>query len=178
MTNSPRAEVKTASASSLHVSARLGWDELLRARQTWREEKRTVVWTNGCFDLLHVGHVRNLRAARALGDVLVVGVNSDQSVRALKGSDRPIQAEADRAEILSAFGCVDWVVIFDDPTPEAAIARLRPDVCCKGEDYAPGCGKSVPEAELMTALGGRMFYLPLVGGRSTSAILRRMQHKT
>lgn len=175
MTNSPHTEFKTASTGCLEVSARPGWDELLQARQAWRDEDKTVVWTNGCFDLLHVGHVRNLQAARVLGDVLVVGVNSDRSVRALKGPGRPIQGEADRAEILAALGCVDWVVVFDEPTPEAAIASLRPDVCCKGEDYAPGCGKAVPEAELMASLGGRMFYLPLVGGCSTSSILRRMR---
>jgi rfaE bifunctional protein nucleotidyltransferase chain/domain len=135
----------------------------------------TVVWTNGCFDLLHVGHVRCLQACRALGDVLVVGVNSDRSVRALKGQGRPIQTVEDRVEILAALRCVDRVLVFDEPTPEAAIARLSPDICCKGEDYAPGRGKSVPEAELVASLGGRMVYLPLVEGRSTSRILRRMR---
>jgi rfaE bifunctional protein nucleotidyltransferase chain/domain len=151
------------------------WDDLLRLRELWRSQRRTVVWTNGCFDLLHVGHVRSLQAARALGDVLVVGINSDNSVRALKGPDRPVQSQADRAEILAALGCVDRVIIFDEPTPEAAIARLQPNICCKGADYAPGCGNPVPEAGLVSSLGGRMVFLPLVNGQSTSAILRRVR---
>jgi rfaE bifunctional protein nucleotidyltransferase chain/domain len=151
------------------------WDELSRLRQKWRAEGKTVVWTNGCFDLIHVGHIRNLQACRALGDVLVVGVNSDRSVRMLKGEDRPVQSQEDRTEILSALRCVDKVVVFDESTPESAIARLTPDVCCKGDDYAPGRGKSVPEAELVVALGGQMVYLPFVRGRSTSAILQRIR---
>ena len=156
-------------------SIQTDWDELCGLRKAWRAQGKTVVWTNGCFDLLHVGHVRNLQACRELGNLLVVGVNSDHSVRTLKGQGRPVQAVEDRVEILSALRCVDKVVVFDGPTPEEAIARLRPDLCCKGEDYAPGRGKSVPEAELVTSFGGRMVYLPLVQDRSTSSILRRIR---
>src|SRR5262244_600413 len=96
-------------------------DELLRLREQCRQEGRTVVWTNGCFDLLHVGHVRNLRAARALGDVLVVGVNDDASVRRLKGPRRPILPAAERVELLAALACVDAVVLFGEDTPAAAL---------------------------------------------------------
>src|SRR6516164_3316281 len=101
------------------------WEALDSLRQRYRSEGKTVVWTNGCFDLLHVGHVRNLQAARALGDVLVVGLNSDRSVRQLKGPERPIVPAAERAEILAALECVDHVVIFEESTPEASLARLK-----------------------------------------------------
>src|SRR6202007_955821 len=110
----------------------LSWDRLLEWRARARRGKKPVVWTNGCFDLLHVGHVRNLQAARALGDVLVVGVNSDASVRRLKGPSRPLVPDRERAEILAALECVDHILIFDEPTPEAALARFQPEVHCKG----------------------------------------------
>src|SRR5271165_6836875 len=102
--------------------------ELLRARERARAEARTVVWTNGCFDLLHVGHLRSLQAARALGDLLVVGVNSDASIRRLKGPQRPLVPLAERVELLCGLACVDHVIPFDELTPEAALARLQPDV--------------------------------------------------
>jgi rfaE bifunctional protein nucleotidyltransferase chain/domain len=153
----------------------LDWDQLLARRAKWREHGATVVWTNGCFDLLHAGHLRSLRAARAEGDALVVGVNSDASVRGLKGPDRPIIPEAERAEIVAALECVDAVVIFDEPTPEAALARLRPDVHCKGADYAPPHGKPIPEAAIVAGYGGRIAFLPLVPGVSTTDRLRRIR---
>src|SRR5690348_9449394 len=120
------------------------WDALLPWREAARRDGRTVVWTNGCFDLLHVGHLRNLQAARALGDALVVGINDDASVRRLKGPGRPIVPAAERAEMVAALACVDAVVLFGEDTPETALARLRPDVHCKGADYAPPDGKPVP----------------------------------
>jgi rfaE bifunctional protein nucleotidyltransferase chain/domain len=132
------------------------------------------VWTNGCFDLLHVGHVRSLQAARRLGDVLIVGVNSDASVRQLKGTGRPILPAEERAELLSALACVDYVVIFDELTPEAALARLQPDVHCKGADYALPHGKPIPEAALVESYGGRVEFLPLVPGTSTSDLIQRI----
>src|SRR3954466_10583093 len=97
---------------------------LLAARASWRQAGRTVVWTNGCFDLLHAGHVRSLRAAASLGDILVVGLNSDSSVRRLKGPGRPVLPAAERAEILAALECIDHVLVFDDLTPEAVLAQL------------------------------------------------------
>jgi rfaE bifunctional protein nucleotidyltransferase chain/domain len=149
------------------------WSPLLEWRERMRRERKIVVWTNGCFDLLHVGHVRSLQAARALGDALVVGVNDDGSVRRLKGPSRPIVPEAERAEMLAALACVDAVVLFGEDTPAAALARLRPDIHCKGADYTPPEGKPVPEAAVVAAYGGRVEFLPLVAGRSTSELARR-----
>jgi D-beta-D-heptose 7-phosphate kinase / D-beta-D-heptose 1-phosphate adenosyltransferase len=123
----------------------------------------TVVATGGCFDLLHVGHLATLRAARALGDCLIVCVNSDDSVRRLKGQDRPLTGEADRARLLGALDCVDAVVIFDEPTPETVLDRLRPDIWVKGGDYGV-----LPEAGLVSAWGGRSVIVPYVDGRSTT----------
>ena len=143
--------------------------------QGHRAAGRTVVWTNGCFDLLHVGHVRSLRAARALGDVLIVGVNSDASVKQLKGPDRPLVPAAERAEIIAALACVDHVLVFDDLTPEAVLERLQPEVHCKGADYAPPDGKPIPEAWVVASYGGRIAFLPLVPGRSTSDLARRLE---
>src|SRR5438132_6831115 len=125
------------------------WEALLHPREHFRAEGSRFVWTNGCFDLLHVGHVRNLQAARALGDVLVVGVNSDDSVRALKGPDRPILSQLERVEMLAALECVHYVTVFSESTPEAVISGLKPDIHCKGAEYAPPNGRPVPEADLV-----------------------------
>src|SRR5690606_7077417 len=113
-------------------------DDLLAHRERWRSEGKTVVWTNGCFDLLHIGHLRSLEGARAQGDVLVVGVNDDASVRELKGPDRPAVPEDERLELVAALKPVDHVVVLRATTPVDAIARLQPDIHCKGADYAPG----------------------------------------
>jgi rfaE bifunctional protein nucleotidyltransferase chain/domain len=152
----------------------VGLGPLLELRARWRDAGKTVVWTNGCFDVLHVGHVRSLEAARAQGEVLVVGVNGDASVRRNKGAGRPVVAEHERAEMVAALGCVDSVVLFDEPTPEGVLDRLRPDVHCKGADYAPPGGKPVPEARLVESYGGRVVYLPLVPGRSTTDLIARV----
>jgi rfaE bifunctional protein nucleotidyltransferase chain/domain len=128
----------------------------------------TVVATGGCFDIVHAGHVRTLQGARALGDCLVVLLNSDRSVRRLKGRDRPVVTEDDRAAVLQALGCVDAVVIFDEDTPEAALERVRPDVFVKGGDYAVG---DLPETEVMARWNGQVVILPYVQGRSTTRIL-------
>lgn len=129
----------------------------------------TVVATGGCFDVLHAGHVQGLRAARALGDALVVLLNSDASVRRLKGPGRPVQTDRDRAQVLLALDAVDAVVIFDEDEPSAALDRIRPDVWAKGADYA---GTVLPEADLVRSWGGRVQLLPLLPGRSTTAILK------
>jgi rfaE bifunctional protein nucleotidyltransferase chain/domain len=155
----------------------VGWDALLSLRECWGAQGWTVVWTNGCFDLLHVGHVRCLSAGRALGDVLVVGLNSDASVRALKGAGRPIMPEAERAEVLAALECVDYVILFGETTPEVALGRLRPDIHCKGADYAPPHGKPIPQARVVQAYGGRVAFLPLAPTASTSDIVRRILGK-
>jgi D-beta-D-heptose 7-phosphate kinase/D-beta-D-heptose 1-phosphate adenosyltransferase len=149
---------------------------LLRARERAKAEGRTVVWTNGCFDLLHVGHLWSLRAAKSHGDLLFVGVNSDASVRGLnKGSGRPVIPESQRAELVASLECVDGVLIFDDPTPEAILGELRPDIHVKGAEYAPPHGRPVPEAPIIASYGGRIEYIPLLPSVSTTAILERVR---
>lgn len=153
-------------------------NDLLRLRQQARAEGWAVVWTNGCFDLLHVGHLRNLQAARRLGEVLVVGVNSDESVRRLnKGPERPIVPAAERAELLAGLECVSYVLVFDEDTPGPVLARLQPDIHCKGADYAPPHGKPIPEAPVVASYGGRIEFLPLVPGVSTTDLVERVRGK-
>ncbi len=170
MPPSPPEARRAAPRESPAAAGNVSRDVLLERREAWRAAGQTVVWTNGVFDLLHVGHVRNLQAAARLGDVLVVGLNSDASVRRLKGSERPFLPAAERAELLAALRGVAAVVVFDEDTPEAALARLRPDVHVKGADYRPPHGKPIPEAATVEAYGGRIAFLPLVPGRSTSAL--------
>jgi D-beta-D-heptose 7-phosphate kinase/D-beta-D-heptose 1-phosphate adenosyltransferase len=148
---------------------------LLEIRARARTAGKKVVWTNGCFDLLHVGHVRNLQSARRLGQMLVVGLNSDASVRGLKGPGRPILPQQDRAEMLAALACVDHVLIFDDPDPIRILSRLQPDIHCKGAEYAPPHGKPIPEADVVASYGGRIEFLPLVPGISTTELVRRIR---
>jgi D-beta-D-heptose 7-phosphate kinase/D-beta-D-heptose 1-phosphate adenosyltransferase len=135
-----------------------------------RPRAGTLVFTNGCFDLLHRGHVEYLFAARALGDALVVGLNTDASVRRLKGEGRPVVQQDDRAFVLAGLGCVDAVTLFDEDTPRELIGALLPDILVKGGDYA--LDSVVGRAEVEAA-GGRVEILPLVPGRSTTAILER-----
>jgi D-beta-D-heptose 7-phosphate kinase/D-beta-D-heptose 1-phosphate adenosyltransferase len=151
------------------------WPELLSARDALRRAGKVVVWTNGCFDLIHPGHVFSLQAARVRGDALVVGLNSDASVRAAKGPTRPILTQDERAAVIAAIECVDYVIVFDEPTPEAALARLRPDVHCKGADYAPPHGRPIPERAVVEGYGGRVEFLPLAPGRSTTDLLERIR---
>ncbi len=149
-------------------------DGLLRLRTAWAAQGKRVVWTNGCFDLLHVGHVRSLRDAKALGDVLVVGINSDASVRAIKGPTRPVVNQDDRAELLSSLEPVDCVTIFDETEPSAILSLVKPDIHCKGAEYADG-KRPVPEREVVEAYGGEVRFLPLHEGRSTTAMLQRAE---
>lgn len=147
---------------------------LVALRQAWAEQHRTVVWTNGCFDVVHIGHVQSLEAARQFGDVLVVGINGDSSVTALKGPGRPLVPADERAALIAALECVDWVVVFDELTPEAILAELRPDVHCKGADYAAS-GKVLPERAIVEGYGGRVEFLPYVPNRSTTALVERLR---
>jgi rfaE bifunctional protein nucleotidyltransferase chain/domain len=133
---------------------------------------RRVVFTNGCFDLLHPGHIRSLEHARSLGDALVVGLNSDASVRQLKGEGRPLIPERERAEILAALECVDSVLIFDDLTPQRVIAALLPDVLVKGGDWP---GDQIVGREEVEAAGGRVVSVPVVAGYSTTEILKQIR---
>ena len=139
----------------------------LRRRAASRVLSQTFVFTNGCFDLIHPGHVALLREARDQGHYLMVGINSDRSARGLKGAGRPVQSEADRAEVLAAMRDVDGVVIFDEETPAKLIAALEPDVLVKGGDYAPD---QVVGRDVVEKRGGRVHIVPLVAGKSSSAL--------
>lgn len=133
---------------------------------------RRVVFSNGCFDLLHPGHIETLEKARNLGNALVVGMNSDRSVREMKGAGRPIVPERERAEVLAALECVDAVLIFDEPTPQEIVAALLPDVLVKGGDWA---GDQIIGREEVEAAGGRVVSVPVVAGYSTSAMLEKIR---
>jgi D-beta-D-heptose 7-phosphate kinase/D-beta-D-heptose 1-phosphate adenosyltransferase len=146
-------------------------EQAARWRAELGEAGRTVVFTNGVFDLLHAGHVELLERAKALGDVLIVGVNTDASTRRLKGERRPLMPEGDRARVLAALAAVDAVVLFDEDTPEALVRRLEPDVLVKGADYAED---NIVGRETVEKRGGRVVRLPLVEGRSTSAIVEEI----
>lgn len=150
----------------------LSQDELLGVREGLRAEGKRFVFTNGVFDLLHVGHVRYLARARSLGDSLAVGINSDRTVRELKGEGRPVINEGERAEILAALRHVTYVTIFDDTSPRSMIARLAPDVLVKGGDYGLD---EIHGREEVEAAGGKVISLPFVEGASTSAIIERMK---
>jgi rfaE bifunctional protein nucleotidyltransferase chain/domain len=150
----------------------LTWNDLLARREAWGKLGRVVVWTNGCFDLLHGGHLASLRAARAFGDILVVGVNGDESVRRLKGAGRPIVGAAQRLEVVAGLDVVDAVVLFEEDTPVRALERLRPDIHCKGADWQ---GKAIPERETVEAYGGRIAFAPLVEGLSTTELAQRIE---
>lgn len=153
-------------------------EALVELRAAWVAEGRTVVLTNGAFDLLHAGHVTYLQAARAMGDVLIVGLNSDASVRAYKGPTRPIVPQAQRAMLLRALRCVEYVTIFETPTATPLVTALRPDVYVKGGDYAHpagGPGTFLPEAAAVLACGGRVELIDYLPGLSTSALLERIR---
>lgn len=154
------------------VSSKLLPLETIRSRlQDLRAAAKTIVFTNGCFDILHVGHVRYLAAARAEGDVLVVGLNSDRSVQAIKGPKRPIVPEAQRAEVLASLGCVDYIVMFDDPDPLRIIQALEPDILVKGQDWSE---ERIVGGGFVKDRGGRVVRVALVPDASTSVIVDRI----
>ncbi|HYP52464.1 MAG TPA: D-glycero-beta-D-manno-heptose 1-phosphate adenylyltransferase [Pyrinomonadaceae bacterium] len=141
-------------------------------RERLRAEGRRLVFTNGCFDILHVGHVRYLSAARRLGDALLVAINSDRSVRELKGAGRPVMSEAERAELLAALAAVDFVTVFDELSPRSLIAEVLPDVLVKGGDYGL---HEIHGREEVEAAGGRVLALPFVEGASTTSVIERIK---
>lgn len=161
--------VRTASSMGKIVSQ----DELVQLTAREKRAGRRVIFTNGCFDLLHPGHVRCLAEARALGDVLVVAVNSDRSVRGNKGPDRPLVPEQDRAEVLAALASVDYVTIFDEPTPRELISRVLPSMLVKGADWGPD---QVAGREEVEAAGGCVVSIPLAPGYSTTNIVQRIRN--
>lgn len=146
----------------------LSLEELLTVRERLRVQGKTVVLTNGIFDLLHAGHVRYLQGAKALGDLLIVGLNSDASTRALKGPKRPLIPQGERAELLAALEVVDYVVLFDELTAERLVTALQPEIYAKGGDWAP---ETLPEAGAVTEYGGRIEILPQLSGRSTQGLI-------
>jgi D-glycero-beta-D-manno-heptose 1-phosphate adenylyltransferase len=148
-------------------------DELVRVAAREKRDGRRVVFTNGCFDLLHPGHVRCLAEARKLGDILIVAVNSDRSVRGNKGPERPLVPQQDRVEVLAALASVDYVAIFDDPTPRELIARVLPSVLVKGADWALD---QVAGREEVEAAGGQVISIPLVQGYSTTSLLEKIRN--
>lgn len=137
---------------------------------TLKAEGKKIVFTNGCFDILHVGHVRYLKEAKALGDILILGLNSDCSVKSLKGSNRPINNESDRAEVLSALKAIDYVVIFDEKTAENIVGEVKPDIYAKGGDYSID---TLPEAKIVAEHGGKTVLLQLVDGKSSTNIINK-----
>jgi D-beta-D-heptose 7-phosphate kinase / D-beta-D-heptose 1-phosphate adenosyltransferase len=160
--------LRGAAGAASEVPAATSWGDALAVVAAVRAAGGTVVATGGCFDLLHPGHIRTLQAARALGDCLVVCLNSDASVRRLKGPGRPVVGEHDRAALLRALRCVDAVLVFEEDTPAEALERLRPDVWAKGGDYA---GRELPEAAVLQRWGGQAVVLPLVDGKSSTRLI-------
>ncbi|HKY29528.1 MAG TPA: D-glycero-beta-D-manno-heptose 1-phosphate adenylyltransferase [Pyrinomonadaceae bacterium] len=150
----------------------LSHEDLIQERARLKAEGKTVVFTNGVFDLLHVGHVRYLAQARGMGDALIVAINSDRSVRELKGNDRPVIVEHERAEIIAALRPVNYVTIFDDVSPRSLITKLLPDVLVKGGDYAPD---EIHGGGEILAVGGKVVSLPFIDGASTTAMIERMR---
>ena len=148
-------------------------DELDNLINKLRSENKTIVTTNGCFDILHVGHVRYLQKAKSFGDVLIVALNSDKSVKSIKGDSRPINNENDRAEVLSALRSVDYVVIFDEDSPVDLLLQIKPDVHTKGADYTI---ETLPEAKEIMAAGGRIEFISFVEGKSTTAVINKMKN--
>lgn len=147
-------------------------DKIKNIAEQLKAEGKTIVFTNGCFDILHAGHVRYLGAARNLGDCLILGLNSDQSVRTLKGPTRPINNQDDRAEVISALSAVDYVVIFEEATAENLVAEIKPTIYVKGGDYNV---KELPEAAIAAQYGGKTILIPEVPGRSSSNIINKIK---
>ena len=151
-------------------------EQLTPLLQQARAQQKRIVFTNGCFDLMHIGHTRYLQAAKALGEILVVGVNSDTSVRSLnKSPDQPIVGESQRAEVLAALGCIDYVVIFTEPDPLKLITEVQPDVLVKGGDWPVD---RIVGREIVEARGGMVKTIPLVPGASTTSLIQRIRTTT
>ncbi len=160
------------SAAKLSMGKIVSQDDLIALITREKRNGRNVVFTNGCFDLLHPGHVRCLAEARALGDVLVVAVNSDRSVRSNKGRERPLVPQQDRAEVLAELSSVDYVTIFDEPTPRELITRVLPNILVKGADWAQN---EVAGREEVEAAGGRVVSIPLAPGYSTTNLIEKIR---
>lgn len=139
-----------------------------------KKQNKKAVFTNGCFDILHIGHVRYLKKSAQFGDILIIGLNSDASVKRLKGESRPINNESDRAELLSELGFVDYVVIFEEDTPANLLDEIKPDIYTKGADYTV---KTLPEAQVVIRNGGKIEFIKLVEGKSTTNVIKKIENK-
>lgn len=149
-------------------------DDLAALLSVLRSVGKTIVFTNGCFDIIHTGHTRYLNQAKAYGDILVIGLNSDSSVRGIKGDKRPINGQEERAETLAALACVDFVTIFDEPDPHKLIAKLQPDVLVKGGDWPV---EKIIGGDIVQARGGRVISVPYIEGNSTTGIIEKILQK-
>jgi rfaE bifunctional protein nucleotidyltransferase chain/domain len=147
-------------------------EELVDLRAKIKAQGQTLVTTNGCFDILHVGHVKYLQKSKEFGDILMVLLNSDKSVRAIKGEGRPVNNENDRAYLLCALNCVDYVVLFDEESPQDLLDNIKPDIHTKGEDYTID---TLPEADVILKNGGRVEFIKFVEGKSTTNILKKLK---
>ncbi|EKE02350.1 MAG: Protein RfaE, protein [uncultured bacterium] len=147
-------------------------DELLQLIQEHKRQGKKIVTTNGCFDIIHVGHVRYLKQARELGDILVVGLNTDESVRKLKGLTRPVNNENDRAEVMAALNPVDYVVLFNEETAVELLGKIKTDIYAKGGDYTLD---TLPETEIVHSNGGKVAFIPFVEGKSTTNIIEKIK---
>jgi len=152
----------------------LSLEEAVKIRKECRRKGKKVVFTNGCFDIIHVGHIRLLKEASKLGDVLIIGLNSDDSVRKIKGPARPINSLSDRAEVLSSIRYVDYIIAFEEETPRRLISLLLPDVLVKGGDYRKN---EIVGADVVEAEGGKVVTIPLVEGKSTTKLIERIRNK-
>jgi len=152
----------------------LSLEEAVKIRKECRRRGKKVVFTNGCFDIIHVGHIRLLKEASKLGDVLIIGLNSDDSVRKIKGPARPINSLSDRAEVLSSIRYVDYITAFEEETPRRLISLLLPDVLVKGGDYRKD---EIVGADVVEAEGGKVVTIPLVEGKSTTKLIERIRNK-
>ncbi|MBQ8634523.1 D-glycero-beta-D-manno-heptose 1-phosphate adenylyltransferase [bacterium] len=149
-------------------------NEIQNIIKNLKKENLTTVFTNGCFDILHIGHVRYLKESAKFGDKLIIGLNSDSSVKKLKGETRPINNESDRAELLSELNFVDYVVIFDENTPEKLLDEIKPDIYTKGADYTI---ETLPEAQTVIKNGGRVEFINLVEGKSTTNVIKKIENR-
>lgn len=147
---------------------------IIELSEKLKKENKKIVFTNGCFDILHIGHVRYLKKSAEFGDVLIIGLNSDSSVKRLKGESRPVNCELDRAELLSELGFVDYVVIFEEDTPEKLLDEIKPNIYTKGADYTLD---TLPEAKTVMKNGGKVEFIQLVEGKSTTNVIKKIEQK-
>lgn len=148
--------------------------DLISTVEKLKKENKKIVFTNGCFDILHIGHVRYLKKSASYGDILIIGLNSDSSVKKLKGESRPINNEQDRAELLSELGFVDYVVIFSEDTLEKLLDEIKPDIYTKGADYTL---ETLPEAKTVLKNNGKVEFINLVEGKSTTNVIKKIENK-